>query len=139
MDYFGKQVLKGSPTFQRQQVEKLLQEEPSMVTKALDTVQMMRGAPRIAGSISDALGDASARNRIAGMGPYLARPGIGNMRKTLKDLTEEERRFLNEQRGRAQATQVMPSLLSTSEGIRDWEYPPKMFDRGYKMGHGMLF
>jgi len=139
MDYFGKQVLKGSPTFQRQQVEKLLQEEPSMVTKALDTVQMMRGAPRIAGSISDALGDASARNRIAGMGPYLARPGIRNMRKTLKDLTEEERRFLNEQRGRAQATQVMPSLLSPSESVRDWEYPPKMFDRGYDMGYGMLF
>ena len=135
MDYFGKQVLKGSPTFQRQQVEKLLQEEPSMMTKALDTVQMMRGAPRIAGSISDAMENTATKNRIAGMGPYLARPGIQNMKRTLKDLTEEERRWLNEKRGRAQATQVMPSLLSPSEEVRGMKFPSRALDYGY----GLLF
>ena len=125
MDYFGKQVLKGSQTFQRREIEKLLQDEPSMVTKALDTVQSMRGAPRVVGNIAEALENDATKNRMAGMGPYLSRPGIDNMRKGLADLTEEERRWMLQKKDRSKAPVMLPSLLPSS-GAGDWV--PQEFD-----------
>ena len=125
MDYFGKQVLQQSATFQRREVEKLLQDEPSITTKALDTVQAMRGAPRIAGNISESLENNATKNRMAGMGPYLSRPGIGNMRKGINELTEEEQRWMRQKKDRSVAPVVLPSLLPSS-GVGDWM--PQEFD-----------
>jgi hypothetical protein len=126
MDYVGKQILKGSPTFQRQQIEKLINGEASLGTRALDTVNSMRGLPKAAGDINESLTKKGVASQMEGMGEILMQPGEANMRKNLGSLRSEKSRWANQKKGERQAPAFLPSLLSP--GYREWDAPPKVFD-----------
>ena len=137
MDYLGKQILKGSPTFQRQQIEKLIRGEASPITKTVDAIQSLRGAPRLAGDVSEALNNQAIKNQMQGMGETLTQPGVDNMRRGLRDLGAEKRRWGNQLTGERQAPALLPSMLSP--GYRDWDTPPKIYDYASDLTRSLLF
>ena len=137
MDYLNKQILKGSPTFQRQQIEKLIRGEASPLTKTIDTIQSLRGAPRLAGDVSSALEDQAVKRQMQGMGGTLTAPGTENMRRGLRDLKAEEKRWANQRAGERQAPALLPTMLSP--GYRDWDTPPKIYDYASDLTRSLLF
>ena len=137
MDYLGKQILKGSPTFQRQQIEKLIRGEASPITKTVDAIQSLRGAPRLAGDVSDALNNQAVKNQMQGMGETLMQPGVDNMRRGITNLKAEKNRWDRQLTGERQAPAFLPSMLSP--GYRDLETPPKIYDYTNDLIRSLLF
>jgi len=137
MDKLGKQVLKGSPTFQRQQIDMLLKGNPSAFTKTIDAFRSLRGLGKAPGDISSALDDSQVRSQMQNVGELVTKPGVQNNKKIIKDLMEEENRWANQLKGESQSPALLPTLLSPM--YRDWEKPPKVFDYSKDLVQSLLF